>query len=150
MKNLIILFAAIASFYSCTKETDDMAETLEYTGEWQLVKMTGNFAGSETTGLNMEWQETYNLNEDDTFTKTRVRGDSTTNVSGTYILSDAKNYEFPNNVQMFLELNHSSQIIIESCRSSSNLEHLYFNTNNRLLSLVEQCDGPGLEYVKRK
>ncbi len=150
MKKTILLLAIFSSLYSCTKESDDEAEIFEYTGEWQLVKMTGNFAGSETTGLDMEWQETYNLNKDDTFTKTRVRGDSTTTVSGTYILSDAKNYEFPNNVRMFLELNHNSQIILESCRSTSNLEQLYFNTNNRLLSLVEQCDGPGLEYVKRK
>lgn len=150
MKKAILLLAVFATLYSCSKESDDVVESFEYTGEWELVKMTGNFGASTTTGNAMAWQETYVLNEDDTFTKIRVRGDSTTRVSGTYVLSDANEYEFPDNVLMFLELNHNSKILLESCQSVTNIEQLFFNTNNRLIGLVEQCDGPGLTYEKRK
>lgn len=150
MKNLILILSLVASLYSCNEETDDIATKLDYTGKWELVKMSGN-TGSETTGSDMEWQEYYILSEDETFTKTRVRGDSTVTVSGTYTISDPRSYALPESSLNFLELNHDSKNnILASCHSNLSIEHLYFSTDNRLISLYEQCDGPGLEYIKSK
>jgi len=150
MKNLILILAFVISLCSCSKETDDVISNLEIAGKWELVKMTGNDAGTETTGSDMYWQETYVINEDETFTKTRVREDSTVTVLGTYILSDARGLALPESAIIFLVLNYNSKnIIIESCHSNLTIEHLYFNTDNRLISLVDQCDGPGLEYIKK-
>jgi hypothetical protein len=151
MKNILLLLALLATIYSCTKETDDMVTKLEYTGKWELVKMTGSAAGSETTGSDMEWQETYMINEDETFVKTRVRGDSTTFASGTYALKDVEglwNMGFATkDIELFYDIENN---IIGNCSSNKTIEYLYFSTDHRLISTWNACDGPGLEYVKSK
>jgi len=152
MKNLILLFAAIASFYSCTKETDDMAEILEYTGKWELIKMTGSLEGSEYTGLDMEWQESYMINENRTFTKTRIQGDEIITISGTYSINDEESFdesesEVKNYIRMFYDTKSS---IISSCGFESETEFLYFISNKNLVNTWNSCDGPGLEYIKKQ
>jgi len=151
MKNLILLFAAIVSFYSCTKETNDIVETLEYTGKWELIKMTGSWTGQSSTGSEMEWQETYVINADNTFSKTRERGDSTVNLSGTYIFTDEGILdESQSELSTYIEFSYdTANGIIGNCYSNRNIEYLYFTSNNKLISTWEACDGPGLEYVKK-
>jgi len=151
MKNILLLLALLATIYSCTKETDDLAATLEYTGKWELVKMTGSAAGSETTGSDMEWQETYMINEDETFVKTRVRGDSTTIASGTYELKDVEESGNMGPAIKDIELSYDvKNNIIGNCSSNKTIEYLYFSLDHRLISTWRNCDGPGLEYVKSK
>ncbi|MBK5192247.1 MAG: hypothetical protein JJE07_03390 [Flavobacteriaceae bacterium] len=151
MKKALLLLALLATIYSCTKETDDMVTKLEYTGKWELVKMTGSFIGSETTGSDMEWQETYIINEDETFVKTRVRGDSTTFASGTYELKDVE--ESGNmgpaikDIELFYDIENN---IIGNCYSNKTIEYLFFSSDHRLINTWNACDGPGLEYVKSK
>lgn len=152
MKNLLLLFAVIVSFYSCTKESDDTTETLDYTGKWELVKMTGNVEGSETTGSNMEWQESYIINENKTFTKTRTQGDSTKTVSGTYTFSEAGivDESVSQEVAYIEFIYDKTSEIIGSCNFSGNpKEYLYFTSKSKLKSTWESCDGPGLEYIKK-
>jgi hypothetical protein len=150
MKKIILILALLTTIYSCTKETDDLAATTEYTGKWKLVKMTGSFMGSETTGLDMDWQETYMINEDETFVKTRLRGDSTTLASGTYELKDVE--EFGNMgpaikiIELFYDFENN---IIGNCSSNKTIEYLYFSSDHRLISTWNACDGPGLEYTKK-
>jgi len=151
MKKIILILVALFSIYSCTKESDDMAEILEYAGKWELIKMTGSVEGSEYTGSDMEWQETYVINEDETFLKTRVRGDSTVIVTGTYTFTERGLLdEVESDIKTHIEFSHNiDNAIIGNCYSNDTSEYLYFNTNNKLVSTWNACDGPGLEYTKK-
>jgi len=151
MKNLILILAFVISLCSCTKETDDVISNLEIAGKWELVKMTGSVTDSETTGSDMEWQETYIINEDETFAKTRVHGDSTITVSGTYTLTEEGLLdESESDVIIYIAFLHNSDSkIIGNCNSSRTTEYLYITSNNKLKSTWEACDGPGLEYIKK-
>jgi len=151
MKKIIFLLLLLTTIYSCSKETDDIVTNLEYTGKWELVKMTGSFIGSETTGSDMEWQETYDINEDETFTKTRVRGDSTKVASGTYTFTEEGLMGNSESDILHIEfLYNTNNELIGTCYSDSTTEYLYFTSNNNLKSTYEACDGPGLEYMKSK
>lgn len=150
MKKIILILALLTTMYSCTKETDAGVSTLEYTGEWELVKMTGSYPGSESTGPDMEWQETYIINEDETFVKTRIRGDSTTKASGTYTLKDVEEFsEGPaiKDIELLYDIENN---IIGNCYSNKTIEYLFFSSDHRLINTWNSCDGPGLEYVKSK
>jgi hypothetical protein len=161
MKKILLLLALSATIYSCTKETNDMVSNLEtddmvaalgYTGEWELVEMTGSAVGSVYTGSDMQWQETYDINEDESFVKTRVRGDSTVIASGTYTITEEESMdESESDIQSRIEFLHNTDNkIIGNCHSNSTIEYLYFTSNNKLISTWNACDGPGLEYVKSK
>lgn len=152
MKKAILILVVLTTIYSCTKESDDGQTTLEYTGKWELVKITSSWEGSETTGSDMEWQETYDIHEDETFTKTRTRGDSTIIVSGTYTYTEEGLLdESKSDVVIYIEFLHNTDNdIIGTCYSRSTTENLYFTYNNKLISTWNACDGPGLEYMKSK
>ncbi len=96
---------------------------------------------SVTTGEDMEWQETYVLNDDDTFVKTRVTADETLTGSGTYvlILEDTQS-----GVSLTFEDNDNT--IIGTC-ATDDKEFLRLNTEEGILvSNWQECDGPGLFY----
>ncbi len=150
MKKTILILALLTTIYSCTKETDVKLTTLEYTGEWELVKMSGSFQGSESTGSDMEWQETYIIDEDETFKKTRVRGDSTTIATGTYELKDVEESDEGPAIKYIDLVYDLENNIIGNCSSNKTIEYLFFSSEHRLLNTWNYCDGPGLEYVKRK
>jgi len=151
MKNLILILAFVVSLCSCTKETNDAISNSEIAGKWELVKMTGSVTDSETTGSDMEWQETYIINENETFAKTRVHGDSTITVSGTYTLTEEGLLdESESDVIIYIEFSHNSDNkIIGNCYSNRTTEYLYITSSNKLKSTWEACDGPGLEYIKK-
>lgn len=148
MKKIILLLALATTVYSCTKETDDRGTALEITGTWELVKMTGSYPGSEATGPDMEWQETYIIYEDETFVKTRVRGDSTTVASGTYTLKDVEEFGDGPSIKDIELLYDIENNIIGNCTSNKTIEYLFFSSDHRLINTWNYCDGPGLEYVK--
>lgn len=103
--------------------------------------MTGQIPNSETTGIQLEWQEFYLLNSNGTFTKSRERSGIFTEKSGTFVfknLSDEK----------FLELNYKSyNSIIGSCTSEPR-ETLWLKSETKLQGTWANCDGPGLEYER--
>ncbi len=108
--------------------------------QWKLVRMTGSTMNSETTGADMEWQETYSLSEDGTFIKTRVVDGSTFQALGTYQvidLSDGTYFEFSYNQQ---------SSIIGNC--TGDLIELLSFRDNSLIGTWWACDGPGLEYLR--
>jgi len=143
MRHLTIIIAFLSIFYSCTKDNAETASAAptDYHGKWTLVKMSGSMINSETTGAAMAWQEFYLLNNDGTFTKSRIRDAVETTISGTYTA-------ISNPDGMYLELTYENDSeIIGSCYGNLK-DELYFKANNSLSSTRQNCDGPGLEYKK--
>jgi len=147
MKKQILFLMIIGILFSCNKNDDgnnddiDNLET-EVIGNWKLIQMTGNIPNSETTGTEMEWQETYQLNTDGTFQKSRNRNGIITEVSGTYNLVDSSN-------ERFIEfIFNDENEIIGSCYSNFLKEEMFFQSNNTFSSTWSACDGPGLKYEK--
>ncbi|MGS2764117.1 hypothetical protein [Sinomicrobium sp. M5D2P9] len=135
-------------FFSCSNDDDDSSGVdnpllnRPYPQEWKLFQMTGSFGqDSVTTGEDMQWQETYILNEDDTFVKTRVTDNDTLTGEGTFVMVQ-------DDVQTGISLTFpdDSNSIIGTC-SADNKEFLRLNTKeNTLLNNWQDCDGPGLFY----
>ncbi len=141
MKKQILFLMIIGILFSCNKNDDGINLETEIIGNWKLIQMTGSIPNSETTGIEMEWQETYRLNADGTFEKSRDRDGVITEVSGTYNiidLSDGKYLEFI--------FNDESQII-GSCYSGLK-EEMFIQSENTFSSTWRACDGPGLVYEK--
>lgn len=142
MKNLLAILAFILLATSCA---DPILEKtiIDYVHpeSWVLVKMTGSFSGSETTGDNMEWQEAYLLNRDNTFSKIRVKDGIKKVETGTY------NWIENNNGSKTLELTYPTyNALIGNCTSEPK-EYLHLNNDNLLFSSWAACDGPGLYYA---
>lgn len=141
MKKQILILMIIGILFSCNKNDDGNNLETEIIGNWKLIQMTGSIANSEMTGTEMEWQETYRLNTDGTFQKSRDRDGVITDVSGIYNivdLSDGKYLEFI--------FNEESEII-GSCYSNLK-EEMFFQSENTFSSTWRACDGPGLKYEK--
>jgi len=140
MKKRILFLITIAVIFSCNK-SDDINKETELFGNWKLIRMTGNIPNSETTGSEMDWQETYLFKTDGTFQKSRDRNGVITEISGTFSLINSTN-------ERFLELIFNNESgIIGSCNSDLK-EEMLFTSENTLSSTWQNCDGPGLEYEK--
>ncbi len=141
MKKQILFLLIIGFLFSCNKDDISNSET-EIIGTWQLIQMTGMIANSETTGAEMEWQETYRINSDGTFQKSRDRNGVITEASGTYNLIENSN-------KLLLELNFNSESeIVGSCTSNTK-ETMSFQSETIFSSSWHACDGPGLTYEKK-
>jgi hypothetical protein len=136
----IKFLALITVIILCSCSNDDYTvtqTTLE--GDWNLVRMSGSVPDSETTGSDMEWQESYRFFEDGNFLKTRETEGSVEELTGTYRFNDD---------QGSLELTYAEESqIIGSCQSDLK-ENLFFSSNDVLSSTWNQCDGPSLDYEK--
>jgi hypothetical protein len=111
MKKQILFLIIIGILCSCSK--NDINLENQIIGNWKLIQMSGTIPNSETTGTEMEWQETYLLNTDGTFQKSRNRDGVITDISGTYKLIN-------NSTESLLELNFNSESeIIGSCTSNT-------------------------------
>ena len=139
MKNAII--GLLLSFmFSCTNDRE--VETLrEVLGNWELVEMSGSIPNSVTTGADMEWQETYQLNIDATFLKTREREGVITTASGKFTVVTYLGAE-----SLELVFDDESDII-GSCVGNRR-EYLRLDASGILIGSWEACDGPGLVYRK--
>jgi hypothetical protein len=134
--NKLFLFLIACTLASCTKEFDPN----KFPQEWKLVTMTTNMMISPivTTGADMAWQETYTLNSDGTFTKSRTRDGIITDASGTFVYKEILNY---NN----FELSFVTGIpLVSSCYSGK--EILVVKSETELQGTWSACDGYGLEY----
>ena len=60
MKNLFLVLVTVGLLYSCNSD-DDVAVN-DILGTWKLVEMSGSILDYQTTGADMDWQETYTLN----------------------------------------------------------------------------------------
>ena len=77
------------------------------------------------TGSEMEWQETYTLNSDGTFTKSRNRDGIITDASGTFVFKEISN-------EKYFELSFVTGIsILTSCTPGK--EMLWVKSQTKLL-----------------
>ena len=122
---------------SCT----DDGETAEYPQRWQLIKMTGQLAGSETIGSDMAWQEFYFLNSDGTFIKSREQDGVIREGYGKFLFEDLSDGKY-----LILTYETYNEII-GNCTPDLK-EVLALKSYNRLVGTWSACDGPGLLYER--
>ena len=154
MKNILSVLAVAAVLFSCSqKEFDDVVpctetfvpEVEQFPQAWRLVKMTGSWTNTETTGEEMSWQELIELKADNTFIKTRKQDGKTKEGTGTFTFSAD-----PNDNAVTLTLTYSSgKELIASCVSVTDAELYYFRTKCKMIGTWSMCDGPGLEYERQ-
>lgn len=140
MKNKILLLMIIGTLFSCSKNTENDTENI-LVGNWTLIQMTGSIPNSETSGTEMDWQETYLLKADGTFLKSRDKDGTTIEVSGTYNFINSSN-------ETLVKLNFDSEsAIIGSCNSNSK-ETMKLESETIFINTWNACDGPELKYEK--
>ncbi len=151
MKYFILLFALLVIFSSCTTDAEEIGLAREdIYGKWNLVQMSGNFPNSETTGENMEWQESYLFNPDGSFLKIRMRDNAVIEADGTFVINENTSLFEDPLIDFYIEILFSnSNSIAASCYSGGMKEELFFR-NGRMISNYHACDGSGLEYKKAK
>lgn len=143
MRKLLGIPIMVILLLSCSVEDymeDDIS--LQYaTQKWKLVRMTGSFMNSETTGDEMEWQEYYIFNPDGTFFKSSNREGTITEASGTFEV-----VEYENDDADYLELVYKNgQELIGSCNGDAT-EVLVYRSSIAISNTWNACDGPGLDY----
>lgn len=139
MKNVLFIFIIILVLGSCTKEFD----LEKFPQKWQLISMSGQILNSTTTGPDMEWQETYFLNSNGTFTKSRERNGILTEASGTFVFKDLSDGKF-------LELSYESGTTLVASCTPGLKETLWVRSERKITGTWSYCDGPGLEYERIK
>jgi hypothetical protein len=139
MKKVFFLFISVWILNSCTKELDPD----KFPQTWRLISMFGQTPDSSSSGSDMEWQESYLLNSDGTFTKSRERNGVITKASGTFVFKDLTDGKF-------LELSYeSNSTIIGSCTPGLK-EMLWVRSDKKMSGTWSYCDGPRLEYERYK
>lgn len=142
MKSKLLLILIFGFSLSCSDNDNDNDNSNEVFGNWKLVKMTNASVNSETTGTEMEWQESYLLNADGTFQKYREIDGARVEAIGTYTLTS-----IDGETRIELSFNKESHIL-GSCYSKSLKEEMILSSGNMFYSTWANCDGPGLEYKK--
>jgi len=140
---LIVLSTALVS---CNKDEDtevkseSQPEAALLTQTWTLSKMYYAMGDREITGDDMEWQESYALFSDGTFTKERFVDGSVYIVNGTYTLVDETD-------KRYLELVHDTDNqLIGNCTGDRTEILLMKEDDFAYHNSWVACDGPGLEY----
>lgn len=144
MKNIFLILSILLLTIACSKEVPTNSnEQLEIVlpQKWELIKMSGSLANSETSGEDMSWQEQYILNKGQSFLKSRYQDGDTIEATGTFQYIELSG-------EMYLELTHAeANNIIGSC--TGDLKELLLVTSDHTLSGTwSACDGPGLVYEK--
>jgi hypothetical protein len=138
--NKLLIFLIACTLTSCTKEFDPD----KFPQEWKLIAMTSNqmINPTVTTGADMAWQETYTLNSDGTFTKSRNQDGIITYASGTFVYKDISNHK---NYELSFV---TGMPLVSSC--SPGKEILVVKSETKLQGTWAACDGPGLDYERIK
>ena len=145
MKKLLVFVILSIGILSCSNPDDFGLESTQfiYTDQkWELVSMTGNIQGSETTGAAMSWQEHYVFSPNGTFSKRRTTGTETMEATGTFEV-----VENEGDMEHYLNLTYETGIsILGSCHGDGT-EVLRYLSLKRIANTWNMCDGPGLEYA---
>src|SRR6478736_5108346 len=160
MKKLSFVIIATSLLLSCSKGHEptpneeeefcsgeiDLSEG-QFPQTWKLVKMTGGMINSETTGVDMAWQEVIVLNSGGAFTKTRKRDNVMTEASGTYKFERSLGGD-PAYIGLILTYSFENELI-GSCQSILRQETYMLKSKCKLVGTWSACDGPGLEYTRQ-
>ena len=143
MKYFVLFFSFLFRTACNDSEESDLGfSAREFPQRWKLVRMTGSFAGSETEGTAMEWQESYVFDRGNTFTKTRLRDGQVETAFGSFFRIEAGE-----EVGFKLVFSQDSEIIA-NC-TGDQVEFLYFDSaRTSLRGSWWACDGPGLFYSR--
>ncbi len=126
---------------SCTGKID--LETQQFPQVWKLVKISGGMLNTETTGANMYWQETIQLNADGTFIKHREENNHASEASGTYSFALAGDQE---SIELTLTYSSARNLVV-SCYGQLTEKYI-LQTKCKLVGTWTHCDGYGLYYEK--
>ncbi len=133
-----LLFLVLLSACNSNTSSEEEIPLQSKVQKWKLVRMTGSFINSETTGDNMAWQEYYLLNPNGNFFKSRTQNGTISQATGTYTFVEHEN-------EQYFELSYTTgKELIASCFGNGK-EILMFN-EGVLFGSWNACDGPGLEY----
>lgn len=138
MKKLLLILFGLYILISCDKKFD----LDEFPQKWQLTSMFGEALNSVVSGSDMEWQESYMLNSDGTFIKSRIRNGVLTVASGTFVFKNASDDKI---LELYFE---NSSDIIGSCNTAELKETLWVRSEIKMTGTWSYCDGPGLEYKR--
>lgn len=162
MRTFVILFIAAIFIFaqSCnsekTKESSEDAATSDlstgetvlplseeaFPQEWKLSMMSGMMANSETSGEDMEYQETYRFFSEKTFTKIREKKEAIIEASGTFdqIKTGAG--------EEYFKLSYTDQNeLIENCDGGKE-EWLLIDQEKTIRGTANACDHPTKTYTK--
>ncbi|MFD1605197.1 hypothetical protein ACFSJW_01240 [Flavobacterium artemisiae] len=143
MKKIGLLVVLMISLIACSSDDNDKETgfTTIYEGKWELTQMITNFNPAANSVDTPQWKETYSFSNGK-FTKTRIKDNKTTTVSGTYT-------EVVTSSEFGLELVYKeSSDIVGSCTSLK--ENLSVNSLGKLNNSLRNCDGPMFVYTKIK
>lgn len=148
MKKITALLVCIVLLLSCSSDDDYGLESTQFVyaeQQWTLVKMTGSFQNSETTGSEMEWQEYYTFSPEGTFVKSRTVDEVVYEATGSFEV-----IEFDNDPNHYLELTYQTgNALVGNCTGDYK-ELLMYRNSTMISSLWMACDGPGLDYQLTK
>ncbi len=150
MKKLILAPILFAILFACSPEVEQPSKSemeaackeFQFPQQWQLVRMSGNMMNSETTGIAMPWQESIQLNSDNSFIKTRQLPDKTIESSGTYTVTTN---EIDKSIQLTLLYEWDTRLV-GNCFGEPLKEAYMLDSTCKLRGTWAMCDGPGLEY----
>jgi hypothetical protein len=126
---------------SCAGKVD--LEMQQFPQLWKLTKISGGMLNTETTGANMYWQETIQLNADGTFIKHRVENNIASEASGTYSFALAGDEQ---SVELTLTYTFTINLVV-SCYGQLTEKYILL-TKCKLIGTWAHCDGDGLHYEK--
>ncbi|MDF4203628.1 hypothetical protein PXD56_11705 [Maribacter sp. SA7] len=148
MKRYSALFLFLVFLASCANDDDYGLESTQFVfseQKWELTQMSGNFQNSETTGLDMEWQEYYIFSPEGTFVKSRTVDEEVTEATGTFEV-----VEYDNDLNHYLELTFETENELAGNCTGDSKELLIYRSSTVMSSLWIACDGPGLDYQLTK
>ncbi|MBE8724605.1 hypothetical protein [Flavobacterium hungaricum] len=143
MKRIVSLFILFLTLVSCSSDEAIATGDVDFFGNWNLTKMSSAFTPAISFSDGLEWEESYDFNENGTFTKTRLRDNKSITVSGTYKVTTTQN-------EVQFELTYEKDNDIIGTCSKDSKEILYINSSRKLYSTWQNCDGPELVYEKEK
>lgn len=141
---LLLVIISTLSAVSCSNDKDQDSNSPTYLGKWKLTSMSRNKNPAANSIEVMEWQESYIFSSNGKFSKTRIKDNKTSSISGTYSVVETSE-------QTQFKLIYSSQNdIIGNCNGDL-IENLYvIYATGKLYSTWGTCDGPLLVYDKSK
>ncbi|KAA1243266.1 DUF5004 domain-containing protein [Aquimarina sp. RZ0] len=155
MRKINFIFILVLGLFSCNSDDNQSIENAgeinRISGTWNLTKIISNSSGVEITPIASD-THSYVLNDDGTFKRVTLKNELTTELNGTYSVTDMHALFGNENsgIQKFIELTYISEIAFFNCGSLPGNKQLLILTSQNLLEneLEGICDGNSYQYMK--